>query len=134
LSRFHFKLTYQTRKANERADALSYKAENVQDQKEIMDYYCTQTMLPRDKLDQLVVDDLHLPYLTQLLGEMGPPEPNPIEVSPIEATPSSKDYNSLQLIACIIKDNKVSPDLEDLYTRATTGKDNVWTLQDGILL
>jgi hypothetical protein len=93
-----------------------------------MDYYYTQTMLPRDKLDQSVVDDLRLSYLTQLLGEMGPPEPNPIEISPIEATSSSKDYNSLQLITHIIEDNKVSLDLEDLYTRTTTGKDDVWTL------
>jgi hypothetical protein len=56
---------------------------------------------------------------------MGPPEPNSIEVSPINTTPNSKDYNSLQLIAYIIKDNKASPDLEDLYTRATTSKDDV---------
>ncbi len=82
-------------------------------------------MLPRDKLDQSVVDDLGLPHLTHSLGEMGPPEANLIEVSPIETTPSSKDYNSLQLIAYIIEDNKVSPDLEDLYTRANIGKDNV---------
>jgi hypothetical protein len=82
-------------------------------------------MLPRDKLDQLVVDNLCLLHLTQLLGEMGPPEPNPIEVSPIETTPSSKDYNSLQLITCIIEDNKVSLDLEDLHTRATISKDDV---------
>ncbi len=93
-----------------------------------MDYYYTQTILLRDKLDQLVVNDLRLSYLIQLLGEIGPPEPNSIEVSPIEATPSSKDYNSLQLITCIIKNNKVSLDLEDLYTRATIGKDNVQTL------
>jgi hypothetical protein len=99
-----------------------------------MDHYYTQTMLPRDKLDQSVIDDLHLPHLTQSLGEMGPPEPNPIEVSPIDTTPNSKDYNSLQLIACIIEDNKASPDLEDLHTRATTSKDDVWTLQDGMLL
>ncbi len=59
---------------------------------------------------------------------MGPLEPNPIEVSPINTTPNSKDYNSLQLIAYIIKNNKASPDLEDLYTRATTSKDDVWTL------
>jgi hypothetical protein len=51
LSQFHFKLTYQARKANERADALSCKTEDVQDQKEIMDHYHTQTMLPRNKLD-----------------------------------------------------------------------------------
>jgi hypothetical protein len=75
-----------------------------------------------------VINDLHLSYLIQLLGEIGPPEPNPIEVSPINTTPNSKDYNLLQLIACIIKDNKASPDLEDLCTRATTSKDNVWTL------
>ncbi len=91
-------------------------------------------MLPRNKLDQLVVNDLHLSHLTQLLGEMGPPEPNPIEVSPIKATPSSKDYNSLQLITCIIENNKVSPDLEDLCTRATISKDDVWTLWDSMLL
>ncbi len=75
-----------------------------------------------------MINDLHLSYLIQLLGEIGPPEPNPIEVSPINTTPNSKDYNLLQLIACIIKDNKASPDLEDLCTRATTSKDNVWTL------
>jgi hypothetical protein len=56
---------------------------------------------------------------------MGPLEPNSIEVSPINTTPSSKDYNSLQLIIYIIKNNKASPDLEDLYTRATIDKDNV---------
>jgi hypothetical protein len=56
---------------------------------------------------------------------MGPLEPNSIEVSPINTTPNSKDYDSLQLIACIIKDNKASPDLEDLYTRATTSKDDI---------
>jgi hypothetical protein len=82
-------------------------------------------MLLRDKLDQLVIDDLHLPHLTQLLGEMGPSEPNPIEVSPINTTPNSKDYNSLQLIAYIIEDNKASLDLEDLYTRATISKDDI---------
>jgi hypothetical protein len=56
---------------------------------------------------------------------MGPLEPNSIEVSPINTTPNSKDYNSLQLIAYIIENNKASPDLKDLYTRATTSKDNV---------
>jgi hypothetical protein len=56
---------------------------------------------------------------------MSPLEPNSIEISPINTTSNSKDYNSLQLIAYIIKDNKASPDLEDLYTRTTTSKDNV---------
>jgi hypothetical protein len=59
---------------------------------------------------------------------MGPLEPNSIEVSPINTTPNSKDYNLLQLIAHIIENNKASPDLEDLYTRTTTSKDDVWTL------
>jgi hypothetical protein len=31
LSQFYFKLTYWARKANKRANALSYKAEDVQD-------------------------------------------------------------------------------------------------------
>jgi hypothetical protein len=72
-----------------------------------------------------VIDDLHLSHLTQSLGEMGPLEPNFIEISPINTTSNSKDYNSLQLIAYIIKDNKASLDLEDLYTRATTSKDDI---------
>ncbi len=65
---------------------------------------------------------------------MGPLESNPIEVSPINTTPNSKDHDSLQLIAYIIKDNKASLDLEDLYIRTTTSKDDVQTLQDSILL
>ncbi len=60
-----------------------------------------------------------------MLGEIGPLEPNLIEVSPINTTSNSKDYNLLQLIAYIIKDNKASPDLKDLYTRTTISKDNV---------
>ncbi len=72
-----------------------------------------------------MIDDLYLSHLTQSLGEMGPLEPNFIEVSPINTTPNSKDYNLLQLIAYIIENNKASPDLEDLYTRITTSKDDV---------
>jgi hypothetical protein len=56
---------------------------------------------------------------------MGLLEPNPIQVSPINTTSNSKDYNLLQLITYIIENNKASPDLEDLYTRTTTSKDNV---------
>ncbi len=95
LSQFYFKLIYCTRKSNKRANALSYKTDNIQDQKEIMDYYYIQTILLRDKLDQLVINNLYLFYLTQLLDKMGPLEPNSIEVSPINTTSNSKDYNSL---------------------------------------
>ncbi len=56
---------------------------------------------------------------------MGLLEPNSIEVSPINTTSNSKDYNLLQLIVYIIEDNKASLDLEDLYTRTTTSKDDV---------
>ncbi len=56
---------------------------------------------------------------------MSPLEPNSIEVSPINTISSNKDYNLLQLIAYIIKNNKASLDLKDLYTRATINKDNV---------
>ncbi len=68
---------------------------------------------------------MHLSHLIQSLDKIGPPEPNSIEVSPINTTPNSKDYDLLQLITYIIKNNKASPDLEDLYTRTTTSKDNV---------
>jgi hypothetical protein len=56
---------------------------------------------------------------------MSPLEPNSIKISSINTTSNSKDYDSLQLIIYIIEDNKASLDLEDLYTRATTSKDNV---------
>ena len=60
LSRFHFKLIYYTGKANKRADALSKKHEEVKEQGRAIKEYKTQVMLPRTKIDLVVVQDLQL--------------------------------------------------------------------------
>ena len=55
LSRFHFKLMYRARKANERADALSKKHEDVKEQGRVIEEYRTQVLLPRAKIDPAIV-------------------------------------------------------------------------------
>ena len=51
---------YRTGKANERADALSRKHEEVKEQGRAIEEYRTQVMLPRTKIDLVVVQDLQL--------------------------------------------------------------------------
>ena len=118
LSRYYFKLMYRAGKANERADALSRKAEDVIAQQKAVEQHRTQTMIPRDKIDQAIIDDLGLepePQLAALEGQYG--------------------YDSLRLIGRITEDNRTNPDLQDLRTKAQTEQaDNTWSLRDGLLL
>jgi hypothetical protein len=51
LSQYHFKLAYRAGKANERADALSRKVEEVQAQEKAIKEYRTQTLLPLSRID-----------------------------------------------------------------------------------
>ena len=68
-------------------------------------------MIPRQKIDQAIVDDLQL--------------------APLE----EYGYNSLRLISRILEDNRTNPDIQDLWTKAQTEQtDNTWSLQDGLLL
>ena len=94
LSRDYFRLLYRTGKANERADALSRKAEDVKALQEATERYHTQIMIPRYKIDQVVVDYLQLGPLEQ------------------------HGYDSLRLISCIVEDTQMNPDLQDLRTKA----------------
>ena len=68
-------------------------------------------MIPRQKIDQAIVDDLQL--------------------APLE----EHGYDSLRLISCILEDNRTNPDIQDLRTKAQTEQiDNTWSLRDGLLL
>ena len=51
-------------------------------------------MIPRQKIDQAIVDDLQL--------------------APLE----EYGYNSLRLISHILEDNRTNPDIQDLRTKA----------------
>ena len=111
LSRYYFRLQYRVGKANTRANALSRKAEDVTAQQKVIEQYYTQIMIPRQKIDQAIVDDLQL--------------------APLE----EHGYNSLRLISRILEDNRTNPDIQDLWTKAQTEQtDNTQSLRDGLLL
>ena len=60
LSQYDFKLMYREGKANARADALSRMENDVREQDKVMAEQRTQVLLPRDKIDSRVVEDLQL--------------------------------------------------------------------------
>ena len=58
-----------------------------------------------------------------------------VQIAPIETDPAeSAPYDSLQLLNQIFEDNKTSPNLEELRTKAMTEQEDTWTLRDGLLL
>ena len=74
LSQYYFKLAYRAGKANERADALSRKAEDVVVSEEAMSQYRTQTLLPPSKVDAKVLKELGIgagEELASLKGNTG---------------------------------------------------------------
>jgi hypothetical protein len=94
---------------------MSRKTEDVHEQQKAIERYRTQIMIPRDKIDQAVIEDLQLPQVAAVEDDHG--------------------YDSLRLIAHILEDNKANPDLEELRTQARTQQnDSTWTLRDGLLL
>ena len=128
LSRFHFKLMYRTGKANERADALSRKHEDVKEQGRAIEEYRTQVMLPRTKIDSAVVQDLQLAPVEPIQGPEPTlvPEPMPEEVI--------QPYDSIQLLDRVLMANRTSAELEELRTKAKFEQERTWQLRDGLLL
>jgi hypothetical protein len=106
---------YRAGTANERADALSRKHEDVKSQEEAIKKYRTQILLPRDKIDPSVVDELQL--------------------APIDTTTElEQGYDSLQLVDKILTENRTSPELQELRTKAASETEETWQLRDGLLL
>src|SRR5579862_44936 len=60
LSCYYFLLMYQTGRANERANALSRKREDLLNQSQVMAANQTQILLPQEKVADEVVWDLQL--------------------------------------------------------------------------
>ena len=60
LSCYHFRIAYRSGRSNERADALSRRAEDMEIQNRTMDAYRTQALLPHDKIFYEVIQDLQL--------------------------------------------------------------------------
>jgi hypothetical protein len=121
LSRYNFKLMYRAGKANARADALSRREDDVQRQNATKKEYRTQVLLPADKVDPRILEELQL-------APIGTQEPPSEPVAPEQA------YDSIRLIDRILQDNRVSPDLAELRTKAQHETEGTWELRDGLLL
>ena len=139
LSQYHFKLQYHTGKANERANALSQKSKDVKEQQKAKDQYRTQVLLPYNKIDQVVLNDLKLSDITSAIStELLPMElaieETTITTATAQRSESDLGYNSLQLTDRILNDNRTNPELEDLRTKAAKEGEDTWSLRDGLLL
>ena len=111
LSRFHFKLMYRAGKANERADALSRKLEDVKAQDKAIEQYRTQVMIPHSKVDSEVIQDLQLSLIE------------------LEA-----EYNNIHLVEKLLESNRSSLDLQEAQIKAQNKKESTWELRDRLLL
>jgi RNase H-like domain found in reverse transcriptase len=117
LSRYHFKLSYSSGKSNERADTLTRRPDDVASQSRVMDAYCIQVLLPRDKIADEVIKDLQLA---------------PIQATSLYSIGNSLD--SIELVDRLLVANRAAPELEELRVKACTEADTLWKLWDGLLL
>jgi hypothetical protein len=135
---------YREGKANARADALSRIENDVREQDKVMAEQRTQVLLPRDKIDSRVVEDLQLAPLEQLtdLEQLVIPAEAPVvqgtenvTASPEITVPasSSDTYDSIRLVERILQENRTSPELNDLRIKAQVKAEDTWQLKDGLL-
>ncbi len=88
--------------------------------------YYIQVLLPINKVDPRILKELQLvPIKTQ--------EP-PSEPTTAEPVVLEQAYNSIRLIDCILQENRVSPNLAELRTKAQHETKGTWELRDGLLL
>ena len=93
---------YRARKANERADALSRKHEDIKEQDRIMAEYRTQTLLPSTKIDPKILLELQLAVVT----------------APTEPMTETASYDAVQIIDKVLSKNRSSTKLKELRTKA----------------
>jgi transposase InsO family protein len=131
LSRYNFKLMYRAGKANARADALSRIEDDVQRQNTVKREHRTQVLLPADKVDSRIIKELEL-QLAPITSPEALTEPGSTkETGP---TDPKLSYDSLQLVDRILQENRASPDLAELRTKAQHETEGIWELRDGLLL
>jgi hypothetical protein len=80
---------YRAGKANERADALSRKHEDVKEQGRVMEEYRTQVLLPCAKIDPAIVQDLQLAPI-----ELTPELEQELELALTQGLESTTDFTS----------------------------------------
>ena len=146
LSRYYFKLKYRVRRANKHANTLSRKTEDVQEQQKATKRYQTQIMIPRNKIDQAIIDNLNLNSQNSVADFLDPAQEinnrlqGPALIGKRQelafiALEEEQGYNSLRLIGRILEDNKTSPKLQELRIKALVEQsDNTQILRDRLLL
>jgi hypothetical protein len=106
LSRFNFRIIYRPGKQNEKADALTRRKPDVDDQAEVTAEFRTQALLKADNLDPRIIRELQL--------------------TPIE-------NESLDLIDRILTANRTSESLAEFREKAAEEQTD-WQLRDGLIL
>ena len=120
LSQFNFQLEYRAGKANEQADALTRRDEDVRTQKERMEANRIGTLLKPEMLSPAVQADFLAPLVE--------------EADPVIHVPVAEGINpQLGLTLQILQANRTAPEIEEQRTLAQAEADGKWTLADGLL-
>jgi transposase InsO family protein len=114
LSRFHFRIQYQTAAQNQKADALTRREEDTKLQKVVKKEAREQTMLPAETLSEEVQETLRT-----------------TEVATLE---QATQPESIAIVDKILQANRTSPGLGELRDKAGEDGEGTYSLQDGLLL
>jgi hypothetical protein len=107
----------------------------VKEQGKVIKEYRTQVLLPRTKIDSVVIKDLQLAPI-EPAPEQEPAPIKPVQEQELELTAdfTSQPYDSIQLLDKILIANRTSPDLAELRTKAEFEQEKTWQLKDSLLL
>lgn len=106
LSRYHFEIVYRPGGKNQKADALSRREQEVEQQDRLKAQHRESTLLPTANLDPRI--------------------PIPVDLAPVLA-------QDLGLIDQLIQSNRTDGSLEPFRQKARMRGESHWTLEDGLL-
>jgi hypothetical protein len=110
---------------------LSRIEDDVQRQNAVKREHRTQVLLPAIKVDPRITAELGL-QLAPIKSSRALPKPGLArELGPVNL---KQPYNSIQLVDRILQENRASPDLAELRTKAQHETEGTWELRDGLLL
>jgi hypothetical protein len=109
LSRYHFKIIYRAGKANQKADALIRREEDVKAQNALKKEAREQIAIPSHKVDSRIKAE-------------------------IELAPMSPDLTPITLTDHILRANRTDISLQPLRDRAIQEGEATWSLENGLLL
>lgn len=114
VSRFHFEIMFRAGTKNSKADALTRRDQDIEEQDVLMKKLRQQTLLQPSQISKEVAKDLDLPS-------------TPIQLSPIL-------QDAVSLVNQLLESNRQAPELEDLREKASKEADRTWQIHDGLLL